>query len=158
MSQHLYIATLVFGPANAPTHTQEFPFKSGATRTGTLTTHARHQAEAALGTDDFLVTAVRAATLADFENPAPAKKVVRVEELPAEMQVRIALEPVLCIDCNQYVPNGWINNLAVKCSASIGATGVQYGHRVPREVPASVVDMVVNLYVREGRYDLSVGA
>jgi hypothetical protein len=78
-----------------------------------------------------------------------------LSNLPADVQVRIALEPVKCIDCAQYVPHGWINDLAVKCPKNIGASGVQYGHRVPREVPGSVVDSIVNRYVREANLDLT---
>ena len=58
----------------------------------------------------------------------------------------LALEPVRCIDCEQYVPFGWIDSLRVKCPKNIGATGVQYGHRIPTEVYIHIKDQVFNRF------------
>ena len=55
-----------------------------------------------------------------------------------------ALEPVLCIDCDQYVPLGWIDFLGVKCPKNFGATGVQYGHRVYTDTIQNIVDTYMN--------------
>jgi hypothetical protein len=59
--------------------------------------------------------------------------------------VRYALEPVLCNDCETYVPFGWIDStLAPKCPKNIGATGVQYGHRIDRVVFDHLLDKAKN--------------
>lgn len=41
---------------------------------------------------------------------------------------------VTCIDCGQVVSFDQVKYGNPKCPQNIGASGVQYGHRVPREV------------------------
>lgn len=61
----------------------------------------------------------------------------------------ILMAPVKCIDCEQYVPFGWVEFGTVKCPQNLGATGVQYGHRIPTEVFHSVKDSTINAMIRE---------
>jgi hypothetical protein len=43
------------------------------------------------------------------------------------------LTPVVCNDCRQVVPFGWVMFGTVKCPDNIGATGIEYGHRIARD-------------------------
>lgn len=56
----------------------------------------------------------------------------------------LLLEPVRCIDCDAWVPYGWIEFGKVKCPQGTRASGVQYGHRVSTEVANSIKDVVLN--------------
>lgn len=56
----------------------------------------------------------------------------------------LALEPVRCTDCGQYVPLGWVEFGTVKCPKNIGANGTQYGHRVDRDVITNIKDSFYN--------------
>lgn len=72
-----------------------------------------------------------------------------VDELVQNDGVTMAvlLAPVLCIDCGQFVPFGWVESGTVKCPENWGGPGgnsVQYGHRVPQEVWNSVKDKAYN--------------
>lgn len=52
--------------------------------------------------------------------------------------VTVALSPVLCIDCNNYVPAGWVDFTdAPKC-----VTGKS--HRVPTHILVNVIDVARN--------------
>ena len=61
----------------------------------------------------------------------------------------LALAPVRCIDCEQYVPLGWVEYATIKCPKNIGASGVQYGHRVPTEVYDNIKDSIYNRFSGE---------
>lgn len=64
--------------------------------------------------------------------------------------VALALTPVLCIDCDQYVPFGWVDNTAApKCPEGFGASGSQHGHRIPNAVVSHVKDLVANQYAQQ---------
>lgn len=57
---------------------------------------------------------------------------------------QLALTPVLCTDCKQYVPLGWVVHSTVVCTKNTGANGVQYGHRTERDTIVSVIDQFNN--------------
>jgi hypothetical protein len=47
---------------------------------------------------------------------------------------RVAAEPMAaCVDCGKAVPFSWVKYGNPKCPDNVGATGVRYGHRIPRE-------------------------
>jgi hypothetical protein len=62
-------------------------------------------------------------------------------------KVQLMLEPVLCTDCGQYVPLGWIEFGLAKCPA---ATGHYQGHRTSNEVVTSVKDRMYNNLAEAG--------
>lgn len=57
---------------------------------------------------------------------------------------RLLLAPVACIDCETYVPLGWVEYGTVHCYKNVGATGVIYGHRALTEVITSIKDSIYN--------------
>lgn len=62
--------------------------------------------------------------------------------------VRVLLAPVLCIDCNTYVPLGWVEYGTVRCPENFDANGVQYGHRVSTAVLTNAKDTIMNEVTR----------
>lgn len=70
------------------------------------------------------------------------------EEQVVDATQAALLEPVRCIDCDAYVPLGWVEFGSVKCAKNINATsGVEYGHRVWSEVRTNILDRIVNEYL-----------
>lgn len=53
--------------------------------------------------------------------------------------VKLALTPVLCTDCEQYVPLGWVEQGQVKCPKGDG-----WGHRVYSETITNIKDSLYN--------------
>jgi hypothetical protein len=64
--------------------------------------------------------------------------------LNANERERLVLEPVMCSDCKQTVPLGWVEYGTVRCADNVGANGVQYGHRVPSYVYDHLLDRAFN--------------
>ncbi len=56
----------------------------------------------------------------------------------------LLLAPVRCINCETYVPYGWVAFGTITCPKNIGATGVQYGHRVQNDVASHLANIAVN--------------
>lgn len=64
--------------------------------------------------------------------------------------VQVSLKPVLCIDCNQYVPLGWVEFGLTVCPQ---ATGHYKGHRGSTEAITSIKDIYYNHLAEAGMVD-----
>lgn len=69
-----------------------------------------------------------------------------LEALPNH-KVQLMLEPVLCMDCEQYVPLGWVEFGTQHCPQ---ATGHYRGHRALNEAITSIKDRLYNTLAEAG--------
>jgi hypothetical protein len=69
-----------------------------------------------------------------------------LDALP-EHKVQLMLEPMLCIDCEQYVPLGWVVFGLTKCPK---ATSHYPGHRALTEAITKVKDRLYNTLAEAG--------